>query len=247
MEGRQWKASFRDMPTDGFFKAWLETSRAAVRQAWADTRVVLDKVTTVDSKYSFNSNQIAIFAPMLLHNLFLAEGPPAFNYARLGSVLGHEIMHAYDVRGSQFDDNAENRSWFSPESKKEYMKKVLCLRNFHKTVKLANNEVLNDEADSENLADLVGTRMAYSAFSALHPSERDTTLHGVAMTANQLFFINYCAEHCATSTPQISVDLHADSLSRCIVPLMNMDEFSDAFSCPNGSHMNPPNKCTFWT
>ncbi|KAH7966123.1 hypothetical protein HPB49_013903 [Dermacentor silvarum] len=109
----------------------------------------------------------------------------------------------------------------------------------------ARQEVVNDTLDSENIADFVGTVVAHSAFSSLEPSKRDTIVQGVGMTANQLFFISYCAKFCELD--YYPGDHYAPGRSRCIVPLMNMNEFSDAFHCKKGSHMNPPKKCTFWT
>ncbi|KAH7959684.1 hypothetical protein HPB49_013041 [Dermacentor silvarum] len=113
-------------------------------------------------------------------------------------------------------------------------------------------DVLNDTVDSENLGDLGGTTMAYSAFTSLPPSKRDITLPGVAMTANQLFFVGHCTPWCekrTTNSPPwlAGYDRYPPGRSRCIVPLMNMPEFSDAFHCKQGSYMNPPNKCMFWT
>ncbi|XP_054930084.1 membrane metallo-endopeptidase-like 1 [Dermacentor andersoni] len=196
---------------------------------------------------------MVIPAPILLPNTFLPEGPAAFNYGSIGTIIAHEMMHGYDVVGSQYDENAKERHWLSPESANHYVNRTLCLRHLHKHVLQPRQEVLNDTVDSENLADLGGTTMAYSAFRMLPPSKRDTMLPGVAMTANQIFFVGHCTPWCEielnnTSPPWLSGhDRYPPGRSRCIVPLMNMPEFSDAFNCKLGSYMNPPNKCKFWT
>ncbi|KAL3252521.1 hypothetical protein MRX96_054883 [Rhipicephalus microplus] len=103
---------------------------------------------------------------------------------------------------------------------------------------------LNDELDSENLADLVGTKVAYDAFTSLASGYRDQKLAGLDMSAQQLFFVNHCVKWC--SEDDYVASRYAPKRSRCIVPLINMPEFSSAFSCAEGTPMNPQDKCTFW-
>ncbi|KAH8039014.1 hypothetical protein HPB51_004939 [Rhipicephalus microplus] len=103
---------------------------------------------------------------------------------------------------------------------------------------------LNDELDSENLADLVGTKVAYDAFASLAGGYRDQKLAGLDMSAQQLFFVNHCVKWC--SEDDYVASRYAPQRSRCIVPLINMPEFSSAFSCAEGTPMNPQDKCTFW-
>ncbi|KAL1448782.1 hypothetical protein MTO96_044001 [Rhipicephalus appendiculatus] len=105
-------------------------------------------------------------------------------------------------------------------------------------------QVALNQTDSENLADLVGTALAHTAFSSLPLSERNVTLPGLNFTAEHLFFISYCAKWCQSQRVQT---IYAPGRSRCIVPLMNMAEFSDAFGCAPGTPMNPPKKCSFWS
>lgn len=105
-------------------------------------------------------------------------------------------------------------------------------------------EVLDDNVDSENLADLVGTKVAYAAFKALPERFRRVKLVGFNVSSERLFFINHCVRACAQhSKPGRR---YAPFRSRCIVPLMNMPEFSRAFGCAPGTPMNPREKCTFW-
>ncbi|KAH7956436.1 hypothetical protein HPB52_009663 [Rhipicephalus sanguineus] len=103
-------------------------------------------------------------------------------------------------------------------------------------------ETLSEELDSENLADLVGTKMAYDAFNSLVPENRDETPAGLNMSVQQLFFFNHCAKLCTEDKEES----YAIMRSRCIVPLMNMREFSSAFGCATKTPMNPREKCTFW-
>ncbi|KAL3234117.1 hypothetical protein MRX96_048404, partial [Rhipicephalus microplus] len=109
----------------------------------------------------------------------------------------------------------------------------------------ARQAVINDTVDSENLADLVGSAFAHVAFSSLPPVERNAKLPGLNMTAEQLFFIAYCAKWCETQSVRSA--RYAAGRLRCIVPLMNMAEFSDAFRCAPKSPMNPTDKCAFWS
>ncbi|XP_049519706.1 neprilysin-1-like [Dermacentor silvarum] len=245
-------ASFPDLPTDRFFKAWREAAAAAIHQTWADATMMLHKETEANAFYTGQFNTMHIQASVLLPNLLFTEGPAAFNYGSFGRIIGHEMMHGYDVNGSQYDENGKLSPWLSPQSTMHYVNSTLCLRHMHKDVLERRQEVLNETIDSENIADLGGTTMAYSAFTSLPPSKRDATLPGVAMTANQLFFVGHCTPWCEKQTTDSPLWLsgrssYAPGRSRCVVPLMNMPEFSDAFHCKQGSYMNPPNKCTFWS
>ncbi|KAH7957417.1 hypothetical protein HPB52_018727 [Rhipicephalus sanguineus] len=105
-------------------------------------------------------------------------------------------------------------------------------------------QAFNDTVDSENLADLVGTTIAYAAFASLSEKYKSEKLVGFNMTSEQLFFVNHCVKWCAHLSK--STERYAPFRSRCIVPLMNMPEFSRAFGCSAGTRMNPREKCTFW-
>ncbi|KAH6933937.1 hypothetical protein HPB50_019129 [Hyalomma asiaticum] len=105
-------------------------------------------------------------------------------------------------------------------------------------------ERLSDWKDSENLADLVGTMISYAAFASLPRKYRDVKLVGLNMTSEQLFFMNQCVKWCAHRSTL--TEPYAPYRSRCIVPLMNMPEFSRAFGCAAGTPMNPREKCAIW-
>lgn len=45
---------------------------------------------------------------------------------------------------------------------------------------------------------------------------------------------------------KVGTDIHSLDRFRVIGTLSNMQEFADAFNCPEGSNMNPKNKCAVW-
>ncbi|KAH7956735.1 neprilysin-1-like [Rhipicephalus sanguineus] len=185
-------------------------------------------------------------AGVLQHPFFNVEGPPALNYGSVGMIIGHEMMHGYDKDGTEYDADGMRRQWATPVFLKKYTEREMCVRESHRAVETARarQAALNDTIDSENVADLVGTRLAHAAFASLPPAERNVRLPGLNLTAEHLFFIGHCAKWCQSH--RVIREDYAPGRSRCIVPLMNMAEFSDAFGCAPQAPMNPPKKCTFW-
>ncbi|XP_077508713.1 neprilysin-2-like [Amblyomma americanum] len=242
----QFYESFPDMPTDRFFSSWQRSRSLATHKLWADQTNYLYDDSIVNAFYQPSTNKIFIPTAIIQPVFFFAEGPPAFNYGGLGQVIGHEIMHGYDVEGSRYDENNEVRPWGTNKSMEIFVKNTLCLRESHKVAlgPTARHAVLNDTVDSENLADLVGAMNAYAAFTALSEDRRCARLPDLNLTAERLFFVGLCAKWCAHEEEKRK--RYAPGRSRCIVPLMNMPEFSAAFSCEPNTPMNPANKCAFW-
>ncbi|KAL1441920.1 hypothetical protein MTO96_031076 [Rhipicephalus appendiculatus] len=178
--------------------------------------------------------------------MYYDGGPPAINYGTLGAIVGHEMMHAYDVSGTAYNDMAELRPWASNSFVWQYFQRLLCIRRSHRAaIQQQARQALREPTDAENLADFVGVRLAYKAFSSLPQHQRNITLVGLNISAERLFFIGHCISFCTEGNdyePQ-----YAPDRSRCIVPLMNMPEFSNAFGCAAGQTMNPTDKCHFWS
>ncbi|KAL3213711.1 hypothetical protein MRX96_035293 [Rhipicephalus microplus] len=198
-------------------------------------------INSIPMKFRKPYNAEAIISrPLYNHRV-----PEALNYGALGTIVGHEMMHAYDVRGIEYDEEAAKWFWRSAAFMREYTKRTLCLRRSHRAAERQKARSYVDHAmDSENMADFVGVRTAYKAFSALPERKRTQTLVGTNITSERLFFIAHCVKWCAErNAPE---PYYSPFRSRCMVPLMNMPEFSDAFGCAAGENMNPPEKCDFW-
>ncbi|XP_075744578.1 endothelin-converting enzyme homolog isoform X2 [Rhipicephalus microplus] len=227
-----------DVPVNRLFPSWIAARRLHTRYSWKDQENPLYNEGEVGAYYTIDKSIIIPIA--IVHQPFYYEyGPVGLNYGGLGMIIGHEFMHAFDV--STLEDY-----WGTEEIRNEYTKRALCLRRSHRSVLSLSGqeELLNETVDSENLGDLVGTRLAYEAFTSLPEEYKRVTPAGFNMSSERLFFINLCNQWCArNSKPTLR---HAPPRSRCIVPLRNMPEFSRAFGCAARTPMNPDKKCTFW-
>ncbi|XP_049271239.1 neprilysin-1-like [Rhipicephalus sanguineus] len=229
---------------DQLFPTWIKALGLSTQYMWMDTKTPLFDDTGYIPFYTGALNDIIVPTTSMLRPFMYPYGVLALNYGGLGTMIGGEMMHALDPRG------LHSLEGYVPDDTdavmKEYTKRALCLRKSRKSVLSLSGqqEPLSEELDSENLADLVGTKMAYDAFDSLVREYRDETPAGLNMSVQQLFFFNNCVKWC-TEKKSEEPD-YAKMRSRCIVPLMNMREFSSAFGCTLKTPMSPREKCTFW-
>ncbi|KAH6933918.1 hypothetical protein HPB50_018840 [Hyalomma asiaticum] len=237
---------FPDVPPDRLFPSWIKAVSLSAHHKWIDQTTYIYDETVVGAHYVSIQNTLVIPIALIQRPLYFDLAPEVLNYAGIGAIIGHEFMHAFDVIGMTVDDMKIVRPWPTRRFTEEYTKRAICLRRSHRAAlrKRPRREVLNDKIDSENLADLVGVRAAYTAYSGLPQHDRDITLAGLNISAERLFFIGHCIKTCAQHG---QLEPHyAPYRSRCTVPLKNMPEFSRAFGCTARQPMNPRTKCTLW-
>ncbi|KAL1471130.1 hypothetical protein MTO96_023867 [Rhipicephalus appendiculatus] len=156
-----------DVPLNLLFPSWIQARRLNTHYRWKDQKTRLFDEERVSAEYQADDT-VLIPTGIMQPPLFYEYGPEALNYGALGMAVGHEIMHGFDVAhlGEVF--------WNAEEVAKEYTMRALCLRRSHRSVLSLSGEqeVLNDTVDSENLADFVGTRLAYTAYTSLPEQDK---------------------------------------------------------------------------
>jgi predicted metalloendopeptidase len=77
-----------------------------------------------------------------------------YNYANIGSIIGHEIIHGFDDQGSKFDENGSLNDWWKSEDKIAYETKVNQIINIYEA------EGINGKLTAgENIADFGAVKM----------------------------------------------------------------------------------------
>jgi len=94
-------------------------------------------------------------------------------------------------------------------------------------------------------------KAAYNAYLKWRSSKVELALPGLDLSQSKLFFVNFAQVWCSASTKeanqlQIEKDPHSPSRFRVNGPVANFPEFAKIFACPEGSAMNPKEKCSVW-
>lgn len=101
---------------------------------------------------------------------FYRKAPDYVNFGSIGTIIGHELTHGYDIQGRQRNQDGNYYDWWSPSSDQEYRARTECFEDQYSnyTVKIPVNdnnfENLNlngKNTIAENLADNVGIRLGY--------------------------------------------------------------------------------------
>ncbi|XP_075723391.1 endothelin-converting enzyme 1-like isoform X4 [Rhipicephalus microplus] len=229
----------------GFVTPYLEMHRHLTSQTFSNNETENFTTGHANAFYSAGQNSMTILGGIVQPPMYFPDGTAALNYGGLGQVIGHEIMHAYDIDGITYDDTAHSVKFGNTSTMREYERKVLCLRSSYEAAERRARQ-LTDATDSEGFADYSGIQLAYAAYRSLPAAERDATLPDVNLSAEQTFFVAHCLKWCDLIKKRKPGGRYWPGRSRCIVPLQNMPEFAHAFGCKAGDLMNPSKRCDFW-
>jgi predicted metalloendopeptidase len=208
---------------------------------------------TVNAYYNPQMNEIVFPAGILQPPFFDFQADDALNYGAMGSIIGHEMTHGFDDEGSQFDAQGNLKDWWTPEDKKNFEARGVCVASqfdgFFVEDKLHENGKL---VEGESIADLGGLAISYAAYQkSLEGKPRPKDIDG--FTPEQRFFIGYAQSWEENMRPEYSrmltnVDPHPLPKFRVIGPLSNLPAFAKAFGCKAGDPMvRPPgDRCTIW-
>ncbi len=208
---------------------------------------------TVNAYYNPSLNEMVFPAGILSYPFFDSNGVPALNYGGIGMVMGHELTHGFDDQGRQFDAQGNLKDWWSPAVGKEFDRRASCVASQFDDYVVDGDVHLNGKLTlGENIADLGGIKLAYTAFQNMKKG-KDIPHGAYSFTTDQEFFLAYAQGWCANVRPEAQrmraiTDPHSPPRYRVNGPLSNMPEFGRAFSCKEGSPMvrGGAKKCEVW-
>lgn len=206
----------------------------------------------VNAYYSPTTNSIVFPAGILQSPFFDPTYPASMNYGGIGMVGGHELTHSLDSQGRDYNGDGKLQDWWAPRTSEEFQKRVDCIiAQYSKFSPLPGYFVNGNLTQGENIADAGGLKTAHSAYMFTHPNEARQPSIVPGLTNEQLFFVGFAQTWCSKLTPaairnRLLTDPHSPPKFRVNGPAINLPAFSDAFQCPAGSPMNPPQRCQIW-
>lgn len=188
---------------------------------------------TVNAMYSPLTNTIMFPAAILQAPFYSLEQTDSQNYGGIGAVIAHEISHAFDNNGAQFDELGNLENWWTEEDYAAFEQLTKDMVTLFDGIEFAGRAVNGTLTVAENIADAGGLSCALEATRMLPDANPEE------------FFINWAVIWRMKATEQyeqllLMADVHAPNKLRVNVQLQNLDDFYTAFDINDGDGMYLP-------
>lgn len=196
---------------------------------------------TVNAYYSPSNNEIVFPAAILQAPFYSLQQSSSANYGGIGAVIAHEISHAFDNNGSQFDEFGNIHNWWTEADLTHFKDLAKSMIHEFDGIEFAGQKVNGQLTVSENIADAGGLSCALEAAK----SSDDVDLRA--------FFINWGNVWRMKATTEymqllLSIDVHAPAKLRANVQVKNLDDFYTTFNVQPGDQMYlaPADRVKIW-
>ncbi len=205
---------------------------------------------TVNAYFNPQMNDINFPAGVLQPPLYDARIDDAPNYGNTGATIGHELTHAFDDEGRQFDSKGNLRDWWTADDAKGFEDRISCVRDQYAGYVVVDDIHINSQLTSgEDVADLGGTLLAYIAWHKQIESQRLADVEG--FSPEQRFFIGMAQWACEVQRPEnlrvsAITNPHSPGYARINGVVSNLPQFAKAFNCKAGQPMVHAPVCKVW-
>jgi putative endopeptidase len=209
---------------------------------------------TYNAYYNPSNNEIVLPAAIFFVAGFSDEQlDDAIIYAYAGgSTIGHEITHGFDDQGRQFDEKGNLTDWWTKKDGEEYNKRAKgIIEQYNAYTVLDSMHVRGEATQGENIADLGGAILGLEAFKKTEQYKSGKKINGY--TPLQRYFLGWALAWMGHTRDEalanrIMTDVHAPNFLRVNGPVVNIDEFYQAFDIKPGDKMYraPDKRVRIW-
>ena len=194
--------------------------------------------STVTAYYEPSANEIVFPAGILQFPYFDFSADDAINYGGIGMVIGHEMTHAFDDQGAQYDKDGNVKNWWTKEDYEKFRARTKNLIDLYSSFTILDSVHIKGALTiGENTADNGGVAIAYDAFKMTPQGKDSVKIDG--FTPDQRFFLSIARiwrvkTRDAFLRTYVNTNPHSPAMWRVNGPLMNFDPFYIAFSVQPG-------------
>jgi putative endopeptidase len=202
---------------------------------------------TINASYNPTRNEITFPAAILQPPFFDAGADDAVNYGGIGGAIGHEMSHAFDDQGSQFDADGNLHDWFTKADHEKFAEKTKALVAQYNVYEPVPDYHVNGALTlGENIGDNSGLAIAYKAYRISLAAHEAPVIDG--LTGDQRLYLGWVQVwrgkvREAEAIQRIKTDPHSPPAVRGTAPMRNQPGFYAAFGVKPGDKMYlPPNQ-----
>ena len=196
----------------------------------------------VNAYYNPVNNSINILLGALGGQIYTTDMSREEVYGRIGAIIGHEISHAFDSSGSQFDKDGNMVDWWTKKDSAAFEKRIEKVRSYYDRIAIYGEQYLvGTKLDGEATADIAGLGCM------LRLAEKEEDFDYDAM------FRSYAKFWCGKQTPYLMeylniYDSHPPMYLRCNVTLQQFDKFLETYDIQEGDgmYLAPEDRIAVW-
>lgn len=202
----------------------------------------LTNTQTVNAYNNYMTNTLCFPAAILQPPFYDPNRSREANLGSIGVIIAHEISHAFDTTGAQYDKNGNLAQWWTVEDYTKFQQQADKVIKFYNGVSLENGKKVNgDITAAENIADLTAMKAMLSIMKDIPDANYDEFFKAWAQTWRTI------------ATPEyeeyvLQVDVHSPGKVRANQVLQQFQEFYDTYGIKEGDGMyvKPENRVTIY-
>lgn len=195
----------------------------------------------VNACYNPSSNDITFPAAILQKPFYGLDQSVSENLGGIGAVIGHEISHAFDNNGAQFDSLGNLNNWWTEKDYQKFKDKTQEMIDEFDEIPLLTGKVNGELCVSENIADNGGMAVALEI------------MHETKGANFKEFFISWARIWCMKASDEyilylLANDVHAPARLRANIQVRNFDEWYETFDVKDTDKMyiEPSKRVRIW-
>lgn len=200
------------------------------------------KPQTVNAFYSATENSIIIPGGIIQGHFYDVNAPKEVNLGGIGVIIGHEISHAFDNTGAQYDSDGNLNNWWTEEDYKEFMQKTQKVANFYSQIEAMPGEKLDGNLTvGENIADIGGVSCLLDILGEMNNANYKAFFESYAVTWRQITTKEY-------ATYALIIDVHSPNKVRVNAVLPQFQKFYDTYGITekDGMYVKPGDRIGIW-
>ena len=200
--------------------------------------------TAVNSVYDPNRNVFVIDIGALTGDFYSKDMSYEEKLGRIGCVIGHELSHAFDSSGVNYDSEGKRNALLTGDDMSVFNEKADKVREYFGRARFGDIPYYYDgtvDISGEAIADMGGMKSALRLAKKVEGFDYDTFFRSYASLWKRLQSKSDCAE-------LIRTDGHPLSFLRTNITLQQFDEFYETYGIQpgDGMYLAPEDRIAVW-
>ena len=232
-----------------YFQAVIDYAQAKHEEDISHINGTVDKdlwsinILETNAFYSPQENSINIIPGYFCDASYSSDMSIEEKYGALGTVIGHEISHAFDTTGAQFDADGNFINWWTEDDFNAFLERADKLIAFYDDVVVLDNETpyKGQMVQTEAIADLAGMKCMLKMAEKIEDFDYDKFFR-----AFEYFWAE--VDTIPLLERRIQTDPHPLSYLRGNVTVQQFDEFLETYDIREGDgmYLAPEDRIMVW-